>query len=182
MIVSGIRTKISVLQQHRIILFPALRQSRAQSRLKFITRRLKQFSRRFMILWHRWNRSKYIWLRSINNIASVYILKIVMLRNILLIVAYFIRSHSSIAARCKTFSFQSLDLFFAWLLFMKGTSWCVVTRNQSRQIVRELWQSFKRSQVRMISVVYICTWLRRFWQHYNLPCVSALFWPISIVR
>ena len=59
------------------------------------------------------------------------------------------------------FSFRSLDLFVASLLFMKGASCCVIRRNWSRQIV--LWQIFKRSQLCMISAVCICMSLRRVW-------------------
>ena len=73
------------------------------------------------------------------------------------------------------FSFRSLDLFFA------SRALHVVLQGEIRAVRScVLWQIFERSQVCMISAVYICMSLRRI--SYILPCVSALFWPVSIAR
>ena len=75
-----------------------------------------------------------------------------------------------------------LDLFVASLVFMKGTSCCIIKMNFSRvEPLDRAMANFKRPWVCMISAV-ICKSLRRVWDLWNLPCVSVLFWLIYIAR
>ena len=75
------------------------------------------------------------------------------------------------------FSFRSLDLLVASLLFMKGASSCVIKRNWSRQIE----QIFRRHRSAWFPLfISACRFVE--FDTSNLPWVSALFWLISIAR
>ena len=77
------------------------------------------------------------------------------------------------------FVFRSFDLFVASLLFMKSISYCVIRRKL--EPLDRGKANFNFKQVCMISAV-ICVFLRWVWHLYNLPCVSVLFWLVSIAR
>ena len=74
--------------------------------------------------------------------------------------------------------FGHLTFIVASLLFMKGTSCCVIRRNFKWNWLD--WQSSIGTLVYMISAV-ICMSLCGVWHLCNLPCFYALFWLISIV-
>ena len=69
------------------------------------------------------------------------------------------------------FSFRSFHIFVASLLFMKGTSFFFCYKEKIELLDRVMANS-----------AVICMSLRGVWHLYNLPCVSVLFWLISIAR
>ena len=69
--------------------------------------------------------------------------------------------------------------FCSFTLIYEGHS--VLCYKEKIELLDRVMANFERSSVCLISAV-ICMSLRWVWHLYNLPCVSVLFWLISIAR